>query len=168
MGIRGTKHKSHRQWSKPKNPPNCACGRPAGKARTKPSRVTGEIRTYYAKQCPKCYYRDHPDYRQRMLDRHKSRYVPKPKQSPRYGWRKTALLKSDLTCSQCGFRAAHVGQLDVDHVVPKWRGGTNDPDNLQVICANCHRLKSIRENLEMVAGKTPKKSRAWILSGFRE
>jgi len=50
-----------------------------------------------------------------------------------------------LVCERCGFLAEDVCQLDVDHIIRKTDGGTNDPNNLQVLCANCHRLKTKRE-----------------------
>ena len=30
----------------------------------------------------------------------------------------------------------------IDHVTPLWRGGTNDSDNLQALCPNCHAAKT--------------------------
>ena len=47
------------------------------------------------------------------------------------------------TCETCGFIAQHPCQLDVDH-----KDGNHHNDevaNLQVLCANCHRLKTMRE-----------------------
>lgn len=32
-------------------------------------------------------------------------------------------------------------QLQVDHIVPKWAGGTNAPENLQILCSTHNRLK---------------------------
>ena len=43
-------------------------------------------------------------------------------------------------CSFCGFIAFHKSQLDIDHI-----DGDHSNDtigNLQVLCANCHRLKT--------------------------
>lgn len=43
-------------------------------------------------------------------------------------------------CESCGFVAIDPCQLDVDHI-----DGINtndDPNNLQTLCANCHRLKT--------------------------
>lgn len=43
-------------------------------------------------------------------------------------------------CERCGFIPEHACQLDVDHI-----NGIHDdnrPDNLQTLCANCHRLKT--------------------------
>ena len=44
-------------------------------------------------------------------------------------------------CEKCGFVAVHRVQLDIDH---KDGNHKNDKeDNLQTICANCHRLKTV-------------------------
>jgi 5-methylcytosine-specific restriction protein A len=40
--------------------------------------------------------------------------------------------------------AGHRNQ--VDHIVPKTRGGTDDPSNLQTICPTCHKAKTARES----------------------
>lgn len=41
-------------------------------------------------------------------------------------------------CSRCGFEAEHPCQLDVHHL--DGNHGNNDPDNLDTLCANCHRM----------------------------
>lgn len=43
-------------------------------------------------------------------------------------------------CSFCGFVPVNMCQLDVDHIDGNHEN--NDPDNLQTLCANCHRLKT--------------------------
>ena len=48
-------------------------------------------------------------------------------------------------CEHCGFVPKHPCQLDVDHVIPRRNEGSDDPNNLQTLCANCHRLKSYME-----------------------
>lgn len=50
-------------------------------------------------------------------------------------------------CESCGFNAIDSCQLDVDHI--DGNKNNNDPQNLQTLCANCHRLKSKlnRDNL---------------------
>ena len=54
------------------------------------------------------------------------------------------LLKRDsYRCRLCG--AAGV-RLEVDHVVPVARGGTNSPDHLQTLCFSCNRGK--RDSLQ--------------------
>ncbi len=47
-----------------------------------------------------------------------------------------------LYCEICGFVAAHKSQLDVDH--KDGNHNNNSIKNLQTLCANCHRLKTIR------------------------
>ena len=41
--------------------------------------------------------------------------------------------------------------MEVDHVVPKSRGGTDHPENLQLLCPNCNRIKGDREMAYLVA-----------------
>ena len=43
-------------------------------------------------------------------------------------------------CENCGFVAIHKCQLDVDHI--DGNHNNNNLDNLQTLCANCHRLKT--------------------------
>ena len=45
------------------------------------------------------------------------------------------------TCESCGFKAVHSCQLDVDHI--DGNHNNNKLSNLQTLCANCHRLKTI-------------------------
>lgn len=53
----------------------------------------------------------------------------------------------DTVCGECGFESEHLCQMDIDHVIPIFEGGENDDDNLQTLCANCHRLKSYEERV---------------------
>jgi hypothetical protein len=46
-------------------------------------------------------------------------------------------------CSVCGFIPDWLGQLDVDNI--DGDKNNNDPQNLQTLCANCHRLKTHRQ-----------------------
>lgn len=62
------------------------------------------------------------------------------------GWaalRQAILVRDGETCQTCGARATQV-----DHVLPRHQGGTNDPSNLRALCARCHRSKSGREGRE--------------------
>lgn len=36
----------------------------------------------------------------------------------------------------------------VDHIIPRAKGGTDDPDNLRAICDACHAAKTTREGHE--------------------
>ena len=46
-------------------------------------------------------------------------------------------------CVKCGtFRIS----LHRDHIIPRWKGGSDDPVNIQLLCANCHEDKT-REDM---------------------
>ena len=49
---------------------------------------------------------------------------------------------------RCGYCGAQNTRLEVDHIVPRSKGGSNDPDNLQVLCARCNRGKSNRDDTD--------------------
>lgn len=40
-------------------------------------------------------------------------------------------------CAMCG----STERLEIDHIIPLARGGSNDPDNLQILCRHCNRRK---------------------------
>lgn len=46
-------------------------------------------------------------------------------------------------CPKCG---TYRQVLHRDHVIPKWKGGLDEPSNWQYLCANCHEDKSIAES----------------------
>ena len=46
-------------------------------------------------------------------------------------------------CEKCGFIPEHICQLGVDHKDGNHKN--NAPENLQTLCANCHRLKTLQE-----------------------
>jgi len=52
---------------------------------------------------------------------------------------KNKKVKGDV-CSKCGFVPLHPCQLDVDHI--DGNGENYSPDNIQTLCANCHRYKT--------------------------
>ncbi len=53
-------------------------------------------------------------------------------------------------CTGCGtefpFRI-----MEVDHVIPRSRGGTDHPDNLQLLCSHCNRIKGDRDQAYLKA-----------------
>ena len=51
--------------------------------------------------------------------------------SSNYGW---------YTCIKCG-KKYRKGDMDIDHIIPKSKGGGNTRDNLQCICKHCNRSK---------------------------
>lgn len=54
------------------------------------------------------------------------------------------ILKRDKhLCQGCLPRPTPATQ--VDHITPKAKGGTDDEDNLQSLCAPCHEAKTIKD-----------------------
>lgn len=51
------------------------------------------------------------------------------------------LRRDEYTCRFCGASAPLV-LLEIDHVVPRSQGGSDDPGNLQVLCEDCNAGKS--------------------------
>lgn len=52
------------------------------------------------------------------------------------------IIHKKENCELCGFVPTHSCQLDVDHIDGNNRN--NKPENLQTLCANCHRLKTYK------------------------
>lgn len=51
-------------------------------------------------------------------------------------------------CERCGFKPIHKCQLDVDHV--DGNHNNNKWNNLQTLCANCHRIKTWHQTWKKV------------------
>lgn len=57
-----------------------------------------------------------------------------------------AILRRDMgLCQPCKARGRATAATAVDHIKPKAQGGTDEPENLQSICDDCHRAKSAAE-----------------------
>lgn len=54
------------------------------------------------------------------------------------------LRRARFRCELCGV-SADLGALEVDHIVPRNRSGTDDPDNLQALCYSCNAMKRDRD-----------------------
>lgn len=72
--------------------------------------------------------------------------------SPRPDWkrrweplRQSILERDNFLCVPCFEEGRYTEAAEVDHVVPRSKGGTNDPKNLRAICTDCHEAKSKRE-----------------------
>lgn len=57
--------------------------------------------------------------------------------------RVSVLHKDDYKCLFCG-RSSQQVQLEVDHIVPFSKGGSNNLNNLQTLCTDCNRGKGAR------------------------
>lgn len=62
-----------------------------------------------------------------------------------YQWTKirARILARDLyLCQRCLAHDRPTPATDVDHKIPKAKGGTDDDSNLQALCGQCHRDKT--------------------------
>lgn len=69
-------------------------------------------------------------------------------------WRKLskAIQKRDrYLCQPCLAAGRVTPSAAADHRIPKAEGGTDDPDNLQAICDDCHKLKTGAERARSLA-----------------
>lgn len=48
-------------------------------------------------------------------------------------------------CQVCLSHGRPTQATEVDHIRPKSHGGTDDADNLQAICRQCHKAKTVIE-----------------------
>lgn len=66
------------------------------------------------------------------------------------GWewdrvRERILKRDGYLCLEHKKRGVYVPGNEVDHIIPKEHGGTDDDSNLQTLCKECHKEKTIRE-----------------------
>jgi 5-methylcytosine-specific restriction endonuclease McrA len=52
--------------------------------------------------------------------------------------------RDKFKCVYCGLGAKDGAVLNVDHILPVSKGGSNEPDNLQTLCRACNNGKSDR------------------------
>lgn len=60
------------------------------------------------------------------------------------------MMRDEYTCQMCGIGRDDGAILEVDHIHPASKGGTNDPSNLQVLCRDCNAGKSDRVDVVTV------------------
>lgn len=62
------------------------------------------------------------------------------------------LKRAAFHCELCGI-SADVKALEVDHITPRNKGGSDDPDNLQALCYSCNAMKRDRDDTDFRAVK---------------
>jgi 5-methylcytosine-specific restriction enzyme A len=64
-------------------------------------------------------------------------------------WRKLRelILSQEPLCRECKRNGRVTAATNVDHIIAKAHGGTDDPSNLQPLCEHCKRSKDAREHL---------------------
>ncbi len=66
------------------------------------------------------------------------------------GLKRQLMRRQGNTCVYCGYRR-RAASLDIDHIVPVVKGGSNDTGNLQVICRPCNQRKGDQTDEEFRA-----------------
>lgn len=64
-----------------------------------------------------------------------------------YQIRNIVFKRDNYTCQYCGKRG---GKLEVDHIIPISKGGTNDIENLATSCRKCNRQKYNKSAQEFI------------------
>jgi 5-methylcytosine-specific restriction endonuclease McrA len=52
------------------------------------------------------------------------------------------LLNMGWNCQGCKLRHGSIFFFEIDHIIPSSESGSNKPDNLQLLCPNCHKIKT--------------------------
>lgn len=70
-------------------------------------------------------------------------------------WQIHDLLKNNIAkiqnpnvCWYCGRNVEDPKELTIDHIIPRSKGGTNDMDNIFMICKGCNSSKRDMDDLE--------------------
>ena len=66
------------------------------------------------------------------------------------GLKRELMKRQDNTCVYCSYRRI-ARSLDIDHILPVVRGGSNEASNLQVICRPCNQRKGLQTDEEFRA-----------------
>ena len=59
--------------------------------------------------------------------------------------KKVVASNQKWTCNMC-YKMLDAS-YEIDHTIPLYKGGTNNLENLQALCRNCHGLKTINDKL---------------------
>ena len=79
--------------------------------------------------------------------------IPKIKNPDAIHKRSVSETKKKYISAQQGWKCGHCQQqlsstYEVDHIVPLYKGGTNDLTNLVSLCPNCHRKKTAMDRMK--------------------
>lgn len=65
---------------------------------------------------------------------------------PEYRRNREHLRKEFGYCFRCKTKGTPYNRLEIDHIIPVHKGGSNNIRNLRILCQNCHRLRHKLEN----------------------
>ena len=66
-------------------------------------------------------------------------------------FRLSLFLDRSGTCEGCSQRIQAGQAWDIDHILPLALGGTNEPNNLQILCKPCHQTKTHHSDIPRIA-----------------
>jgi len=78
---------------------------------------------------------------QSMFDEVNSRQTKK--RLVRVGKERIVAFLTAPTCEKCGRKHNNPSFFEVHHIIPREFGGGNEPENLIILCPNCHRDKHL-------------------------
>lgn len=61
------------------------------------------------------------------------------------GTKKIVAAEQKWTCGHC--QQLLTASYEIDHIIPLFKGGTNQRDNLMALCRNCHGEKTLRDQV---------------------
>ncbi|WP_299948316.1 HNH endonuclease [uncultured Microbulbifer sp.] len=102
-------------------------------------RYCARCRRVHAGKCPQAQNRWESWQRQKGSDTRRGYGAP---------WRKLrqpVIRRDKGLCQLCLLKGLAVAGTHVDHIKPKSQGGTDDMDNLQLLCKPCHLTKTAQE-----------------------
>lgn len=56
-----------------------------------------------------------------------------------------SIFAREPLCRACYAKGRTTAAEELDHITPLHKGGTDHPDNLQPLCADCHATKTARD-----------------------
>ena len=127
------------------------------KPRPCPECENGVIKKNDALRCWNCYVTKlMPQRKDTWLSRQKGNKHPNWTGGSWLYWRKQTLIRDNYTCQHCGLYDKEI--MDVDHIEPirmtvkarrdfekELQAKLSGTKNLQTLCPNCHKRKSIQE-----------------------
>lgn len=76
--------------------------------------------------------------------------------------RKELVERDGQTCQGCDRPFADIRYLEIDHNMPRKDGGTNDLNNLVLLCSPCNRKKSYKFTLSGLRDENKKDKHMWV------
>ena len=59
--------------------------------------------------------------------------------------KKSMILKSNFTCFRCDKKFRSYKRLSLHHIIPRSEDGSDEPENLIVLCIECHDFVEVNE-----------------------